>query len=133
MSKIAAGAIVRILCFVLSISAIIPKGSSDAASCTADKLVITQGVTGRTIDSRIEWVVDVNNTCTCNLSNVQLLCPNFQSISTDTSIISEIGNTGICDFYKGKELISTDTYRFYYLGDRINLAPNSFAIGRCYG
>ncbi|EYU24777.1 hypothetical protein MIMGU_mgv1a021407mg, partial [Erythranthe guttata] len=107
----------------------------DAASCTPDKVQITQSPTGRIISSRIEWVVDVTNTCTCNLSNVQLLCPNFESIKVggDPTIITEIGNTGVCEFYKGRELISSDAYRFYYIGDHINFAPYSFTIGRCYG
>ncbi|KAL7111490.1 hypothetical protein ACP275_05G091600 [Erythranthe tilingii] len=130
-----AGTIVRALCFILSISVIIPKGLGDTASCTPDKVQITQSPTGRVISSRIEWVVDVTNTCTCNLSNVQLLCPNFESIKVggDPTIITEIGNTGVCEFYKGRELIKSDTYRFYYIGDRINFAPYSFTIGRCYG
>ncbi|KAL7150104.1 hypothetical protein ABFS83_05G086600 [Erythranthe nasuta] len=127
--------IARALCFILSISVIIPKGLGDATSCTPDKVQITQSATGRIISSRIEWVVDVTNTCTCNLSNVQLLCPNFESIKVggDPTIITEIGNTGVCEFYKGRELIRSDTYRFYYIGDHINFTPYSFTIGRCYG
>ncbi|EYU21061.1 hypothetical protein MIMGU_mgv1a018692mg [Erythranthe guttata] len=123
------GQIIRVLCFTVFLFLIIPKGLSQDPSCTSDKIHIEQRQTGNIVQSKPEWEVSIINTCNCDIIQLQLLCPNFGSvISTDQTLLSEIGNTGHCLFYGGRQLIRTDNYVINYVGDYISLAPYSYSM-----
>ncbi|KAL7119453.1 hypothetical protein ACP275_02G064400 [Erythranthe tilingii] len=123
-----AGGITKILCFVVFISLAISKGSShEDQRCPPETIKIVQTPTGK----KMEWKVDVTNTCNCNPYQVQLSCPKFETVvvnKDDQSIISEIDNNGHCLLNKGQPLsvFEENTVSFTYVGNRIEFSLYSY-------
>ncbi|EYU32360.1 hypothetical protein ABFS82_05G142600 [Erythranthe guttata] len=116
-----------VLCFIVLISLVIPKGLSEEYSpCPPKTIEIVQTQTSKT-----EWKVSVTNTCICTVFNVHLLCPKFESVvvgNKDQSVISEIDKSSKCLLNNGDNIVKSQVITFTYSGDRVNFALDTYNI-----
>uniref|UniRef100_J3LD64 Bifunctional inhibitor/plant lipid transfer protein/seed storage helical domain-containing protein n=1 Tax=Oryza brachyantha TaxID=4533 RepID=J3LD64_ORYBR len=80
-----------------------------AAACRATDLVVRQRATGRVVEGKPEYAVEVANRCRCAQSRVLLRCYGLSSVESDLSlnrasaVDTILGRTS--NNYKGHEVL----------------------------
>ncbi|XP_057510651.1 uncharacterized protein LOC130793026 [Actinidia eriantha] len=103
-------AIMKILCLVLFL-VLLSKGN---AQCKPSDLAIRQKRTGKEVNNKPEWKVEVANACPCTQLNVKLLCTGFKTVEkVDPAVITITGN--LCSI--NEAIYSDSSINFTYASD----------------
>ena len=87
-------------------------------SCTNADLKMKQEATGSQVGGKIEYEVNVQNTCTCVFVDVILDCGGFQTQEPiDPSILKQDGQD--CTLNNGNSIAPNSTLTFKYAADQI--------------
>lgn len=116
---------VRDFCYILSVDV----GSSQTEDCPLSALLINQAETGRVIESRKEWNVNIRHVCvTCEISEVNVTCHNLKPsfVKVNANVISKTPS-GKCQLNGGKSLDTDTKLHFTYVSShRIDFQPLEF-------
>lgn len=82
------------------------------------------GRTGRYIQGKPEWTVDIYNSCNCAVYGISLSCPEFETVEpVDPSVMVRSGD-GRCLIIQGNPLMPGGLAKFNYAWD----TPFSFLV-----
>ncbi|KAL5997385.1 hypothetical protein ACLOJK_008315 [Asimina triloba] len=96
-----------------------------STTCGRSDIVVTQTITMKLVLGKPEFLVEVNNMCSCPQANIRLACHGFQTVETpDPAILRKEDRGSICLVNSGRPVLPHNTVSFAYAWDK----PTEFAL-----
>ncbi|XP_054806236.1 protein TAPETUM DETERMINANT 1-like [Prosopis cineraria] len=94
-----------------------------ASNCSLRDISVSQSRTGATVQNKPEWIVTIENKCTCVQLDLKLNCEGFQTVENIDPSVFKVSRDGLCLVNNG-QTVYNEPLTFKYAWD------NSFPCSR---
>ncbi|XP_028760725.1 protein TAPETUM DETERMINANT 1-like [Neltuma alba] len=99
-----------------------------ATNCSLRDISVSQSKTGAIVQNKPEWMVTIENKCTCVQLNLKLKCNGFQTVENIDPSVFQVSSDGLCLVNNGQP-VYTKPITFKYAWDNsFPLTPSSSTI-----
>ncbi|KAI9125538.1 hypothetical protein K1719_002956 [Acacia pycnantha] len=115
----------KVLATLLVLLSLVAHGK---AQCSLRDISVSQHKTGATVQNKPEWMVTIENKCTCVQLNLKLKCGGFQTVENIDPSVFKVSSDGLCLVNNGQSVYNKPVTFKYAWDNSFPLTPSSSTI-----
>ncbi|KAI9125841.1 hypothetical protein K1719_003259 [Acacia pycnantha] len=116
----------KVLAILFVLLSLIAHGK--AVNCSLRDISVSQHKTGATVQNKPEWMVTIENKCTCVQLDLKLKCDGFQTVENIDPSVFEVSSDGLCLVNSGQPVYNEPVTFKYAWDNSFPLTPSSSTV-----